>query len=97
MSNLRHEVIIELEEKKMELQQLMTRQTQLVQFIAMLEMRREELEQLTSSAREAQDARSIQPTANSLDQEIAQHEQELGDIKSRIKILAFAIDLLSQS
>ncbi|KAM5476943.1 hypothetical protein MauCBS54593_000214 [Microsporum audouinii] len=97
MSTLHHEIIVELEEKRMELQQLMTRQTQLNQFISILHIRREELEQLTSSAREAQGARAVRPTTDSLDQEIAQHQRELNDVRSRIDILESAIRLLSQS
>ncbi|EEQ35163.1 conserved hypothetical protein [Microsporum canis CBS 113480] len=48
MSNLRQDIIAELEQRRMELQELMTRQAQLYQFITDLRMRMEELEQLTT-------------------------------------------------
>ncbi|KAM5431714.1 hypothetical protein McanMca71_004948 [Microsporum canis] len=96
MSNLRQDIIAELEQRRMELQELMTRQAQLYQFITDLRMRMEELEQLTTSARQARNLRGRGNTL-SLAEEIAQYEQELNGINIRIRILESAIELLSQS
>ncbi|KKZ68113.1 hypothetical protein EMCG_06223 [[Emmonsia] crescens] len=88
-------IIANLEAKKRELEELQVRQTDLMNFINSLRHRRQELEQLTTSARKALDIRSDEQGGLTLDQEIGQYEEELVNIGSRISAIHSSIELLS--
>ncbi|KKZ64018.1 hypothetical protein EMCG_01679 [[Emmonsia] crescens] len=93
---LSRDIVAELEAKQIELEQLEKRQDQLNSFIDDIQTRREDLEQLSTSARKARNSRSGGTTL-SIDQEIAQYQQELANTRQRINAIESSIQLLSQS
>ncbi|EGC41813.1 conserved hypothetical protein [Histoplasma capsulatum var. duboisii H88] len=93
---LNQDIVAELEAKKTELERLQKQQEQLGSFIVDLQSRREELENLSTSARQARENR-LKGTTASIDQEIVQYQQELQSTAQRIAIIEAPIELLSPS
>ncbi|EDN10903.1 hypothetical protein I7I51_01015 [Histoplasma capsulatum] len=93
---LNPDIVAELETKKTELERFQKQQEQLGSFIFDLQSRREELENLSTSARQARERR-LRGTTASIDQEIVQYQQELESTVQRIAIIRASIQLLSPS
>ncbi|EEQ86881.1 hypothetical protein RJZ56_007828 [Blastomyces dermatitidis] len=92
---LSQDIVAELEAKKKELEQLQSHLTQLDTFINDLHLHRQELEQLSTSARNARGGRTGVTTLT-IDQEMAKHQQDLINTSDKIAAIESSIRLLSQ-
>ncbi|KAI1912708.1 hypothetical protein LOZ12_002614 [Ophidiomyces ophidiicola] len=83
-----------LEEKEKKLEALQDEGENITNFIAFLVQRKASLEQLSTKARAAQNARDAEITGATIDMQIQNEEEKLRGIKADLKSLRDAIELL---